>query len=1617
MQAYFDGLETTFNAALSLAKQARAKKLDPSEEVEIAPAADVAARVEGLVGPAGVTQRIRELSALSSREHACFEISKEIVQGKFVVGEYAEGEGVNSEKRIEQAVRTGLALFTEGVVSAPIEGISHVKIRDNPDGSKFLALYFAGPIRGAGGTGQAFALLIADHCRQIAKISNYRPTGDEVDRYVEECNLYARKTRAGQYVPTQEEITHIVKSCAVCIDGEPTEDYEVSSNRNLASVPSNRVRSGLVLVISEGVCLKAAKVLKISKKAGLDWSWVEKLIKVTKQDASKVEIKPNAKFMHDIVAGRPIFSYPMRPGGWRLRYGRTPFTGIAAKAIHPAAMHLLGEFPAIGTQLKVERPGKGCIVTPCANIEGPTVRLKGGDVVQVNSLQQAQMLAPQVDSILFLGDMLINYGDFSKANHLLVPSGYVEEWFVQDLDAVGVKKTVAEAGALSAREAITLAVDHSVPLAPKYSYCWQDIDASALRTLVDWLSTGKAAFEWFDFIEYRVPNGPAKEIAENLGIPHRVDGNDVVFDVDYGLALLTTLGLLKDKVFSAEKFDAAYSPEKSAMEIISATAPFKVRNRVGIYIGSSMGRPEKAKPRLMKPPVHSLFPIGMHGGKLRSVVRAVKTLQAENTRAITVEAANKLCPLDGTVTWRNVCPVCKGHTVLAVRDSRTGKMTVVEAITDDNKRDLYSEKQVDLVNEFKNACEKTNTRLTEMKAVMGLISPSKIPEPLEKGVLRAKYGITVFRDGTGRFDATEVPATHFSCRDASITVEQAKALGYTVDVKGNSLQSESQVIELKPQDIILASDGIDYLLRLTAFIDDLLLYFYGLEPYYNCKTVADLLGKQGILIAPHTSAGILTRVIGFSPVRGVIAHPYVHCATRRNCVPGESMVYYENDGAIHTDSFEEMFAKYADSHKVVRDRGDDVIELVHPVFALGATPEGNFKKQRVRKIIRRQYDGGLVKVICENNQELAATPDHRALVYSGDHLVEKRMGDIVPGEIVASLAKGSRGSVVHSINLIDEFLGGPQAIDLSVRTNREFCQRVKKEAGGWNALGQLLGVGNRELSNWFSRGKYAIPLPTYALLRSKMPWIFDEEQKFRLGFKRNFGDVKSVIDLDASLAEFLGLYVSEGWCWKSKTIGKQSYHVGIAASDEAMRKHAAGLMAENFGVKVTFTDKDVSVTSRVLFEWLSRACGKGAHSKRVPEIILNSPECIVAAFLSGAYQGDGCVEAYGLKYVSVSHKLVSQMYFLLTRMGFSPTLGVDTHPLTTGIVFDKYVAKNLKPPTSKLHYLRAYGDDARQLCKLMQLRGQKGVKAASLCKIKSGRRLVHKAGDLRLLEVKRIENTPYSGYVYDFELEKGSGNIFACGSGMVLTHNCDGDELCFILLLDGLLNFSRFYLPASRGGQMDAPLVLTIKLDPKEVDDEVHAMDCAWSYPKEFYEATQKVCAPGEVKLDTVASRLGTPSQFEGLGYTHDAVMEGPVQSSYVKLGTMAEKVEVELELMKRIRAVDVAGAAERIILAHFFPDLYGNLRSFSKQSFRCVECNSKYRRVPLQGKCSRCGGKILLTINKGGIEKYLRLSKDMAERYNLPTYLKQRLILIEKEIESIFENEAVKQYSIADYL
>ena len=250
--------------------------------------------------------------------------------------------------------------------------------------------------------------------------------------------------------------------------------------------------------------------------------------------------------------------------------------------------------------------------------------------------------------------------------------------------------------------------------------------------------------------------------------------------------------------------------------------------------------------------------------------------------------------------------------------------------------------------------------------------------------------------------------------------------------------------------------------------------------------------------------------------------------------------------------------------------------------------------------------------------------------------------------------------------------------------------------------------------------------------------------------------------------------------------------------------------------------------------------------------------------------------------------------------------------------------------------------------------------------------------------------------------------------------NCDGDEDCLMLGLDALLNFSRSFLPDRRGGLMDAPLVLTTRLDPNEIDKEAHNVDCLREYPLELYEAAMAMKEPKEIekKMDLIAGRIGTEKQYEGMGFTHDTndISLGPKYSAYTTLESMMDKMNAQLELGRKIRAVDEKDVAVRVLNKHFMPDMIGNLRSFSTQTVRCTKCGEKYRRMTLSGTCYKCKNPLNLTVHEASVKKYLEISKTIGEKYGLDAYTRERIDILEMNMNSVFNNDKVKKCKLSDF-
>jgi DNA polymerase II large subunit len=1115
---YLSQIEKELECLYSITREARSKGLDPSIQPEPYVARDLAEMVEGLVGPSGIAERIRELVSLKKDKHEmAFVVASDIVHAKF--------GHTDPEKAAEQAIRTALAVMTGGITAAPIQGLAHIRIRQNPDGTSYLAVYFAGPIRSAAGTEQALTLVVADYVRRILGLSSYKPTTDEIRRFVEELRLCEREVTRFQYHMSDENLTFALQNLPVEATGTETDPVEVSSYRNLPRIETNRVRGGCLRVVNDGIVGRSQKVLKIVEEKGIQgWEWLGKITQGSRDSAETA-----AAYMEDVIVGRPIFSFPMRPGSFRLRYGRSRNTGLAALGVHPATMAILWGFLASGTQIRIEGPGKGGVVLPVDTIEPPVVKLRDGSVKRVETYEEALRIREDVARILFLGDLLVAFGEFLENNKPLLPSGYNEEWWVQELarslastysgsiesvaPALGIEASRLKAlldnplyVKPTADESLAFSAALGVPLHPRFTYFWRDIGFEDLQVLREECIRGVPEGDSGHSTALRLKLMPkTTDILDRLCVPYTIQGTSVAFGED---------GLILRRLLRLESPEARLKRERHTVDSLCSLSGLVVREKCLSTVGARMGRPEKARRRDMSPPVHVLFPVGLAGGSHRNVLLASKQGKVH------VEVNRRRCPRCGEATYRGICPTCASFTDEERVCPRCGR-PIQEAVCPACSVPTvgWALQEIDVNRECALAMDRLgHPSLDQVKGVRGLTSASKVPELLDKGFLRAKYGLSVFKDGTIRFDATNAPLTHFKLGEVEATVEQLLNLGYTHDVHGRELNDSTQTCELKVQDIILPKKAAEYFLSVSRFVDELLQKVYRLPPYYKAKSVTDLIGHLVLGFAPHTSAAVVGRVVGFTKANVCYAHPLWHNIKRRDC---------------------------------------------------------------------------------------------------------------------------------------------------------------------------------------------------------------------------------------------------------------------------------------------------------------------------------------------------------------------------------------------------------------------------------------------------------------------------------------------------------DGDEDSIMLVLDVLLNFSKAYLPAQIGGMMDAPLLIISVVDPFEVD-EAQNMDVARSYPLCFYEKTlahedSKVVAG---MIDLVQHRLGTPAQFEGYSFTHHThdINEGNLESSYMGLGTMANKLASQLELAEKIRAVEAKEVARRVLTTHIIQDIMGNLKAYAGQKLRCKKCNTKYRRIPLSGRCWRCGGELQMTVHRKGVEKYLGLAEGIVKKYDLDPYYAQRVSLIQNEIECLFK-------------
>ncbi len=908
VKEYFLSIEKEVKKNYLIAKEARKKGFDPVSEVEVPLATSLAERVIGLVSviyPQIYDERIVKRIAELEKENGPLDpavaliIAEEVAKEKFC-------KFKSHLEAMEAGIRIGLGYLTLGYVSSPIEGFIQLKVKKTLDGGDFIAPYYSGPIRSAGGSEAAFSLVIVDHLREIFGYDKYDPTDDEVKRGVHECYEYHERITNLQYLPSEKEIEFLMQNLPIQLTGDPSEDKEVYNYKDLPRIESNFIRSGFALVMGEGLAQKAPKVLsrvnKLREKGFKlsGWNWLEEFVSLQKKikEGKGGSSRVGATYIQDLVAGRPVFGHPSRSGSFRLRYGRGRNTGYSTLALHPASMAISKGFIAIGTQLKIEKPTKGCTISSCDSIDGPIVKFKDGSVKYIEDYEEAEKIYSDVSEIIYFGDLLVPYGDFLNRNHSLEKQGYIEQYWLEDLEHRGGKSTLFP----DFENAVDLSKEFKIPLHSKYIYYWSQIDYSDFLFLIDWIAHADIG-EKAMILPYNLRDkerfSKGKRALEIMGCEHKVHIESVILSEKDTKAILFNLGIELDELKNSKLEDKINDligkiSEKSVLELVNILCSVEIKDKAGTFIGSRMGRPEKAKLRKLIGSPHVLFPVGDEGGRLRSFQAALEK------GIIRAEFPIYLCSDCGEEEIYPVCSKCKKECKKMLYCPEC-MLNYEQKCIQHGLGFEYKEKKIDIKSYFDNARKIIGLRMEDIsrviKGVKGTSNKEHSVEHLSKGILRMKYNLNVNKDGTIRYDMTEMPITHFKPSEIGTSVKKLKELGYEKDKYGKNLEKEDQILEIFPHDIILPACPVtpdekadDVFLNVSKFLDEELEKIYGMNKFFNCNKKEDLIGVFLACMSPHTSASVVGRLIGFSKVQALLASPYIHAAMRRDCDGDEAAV-------------------------------------------------------------------------------------------------------------------------------------------------------------------------------------------------------------------------------------------------------------------------------------------------------------------------------------------------------------------------------------------------------------------------------------------------------------------------------------------------------------------------------------------------------------------------------------------------------------------------------------------------------------------------------------------------------------------------------------------------------
>lgn len=262
------------------------------------------------------------------------------------------------------------------------------------------------------------------------------------------------------------------------------------------------------------------------------------------------------------------------------------------------------------------------------------------------------------------------------------------------------------------------------------------------------------------------------------------------------------------------------------------------------------------------------------------------------------------------------------------------------------------------------------------------------------------------------------------------------------------------------------------------------------------------------------------------------------------------------------------------------------------------------------------------------------------------------------------------------------------------------------------------------------------------------------------------------VDIDEKLSKlyyFYGLWLGDGFC--NKNGNSYDIYLSIGKDEEDLAQFYDSLVLELFDRKCIHVHKDKEQTRRFtnknLFLKLKSMFGSNAYNKRVPEFIKRLPNAYKRSFIQGYLDSDGSVfydnGKVRVNFTSVNLQLLEDVQDMLFGMKIANSIVIHQKECVSrqGIYSEQSYRINI----SRADQYQLQNTPVFESRKIKLLK-QAEIPPTSKMKIKFIND--EEAGNKVLLKIEKIEESSYTGIVYNFECET---HTFMCRN--ILTHNCD----------------------------------------------------------------------------------------------------------------------------------------------------------------------------------------------------------------------------------------------------